>query len=76
MWEVTKHERNTRITQGNSDSLLSLACNTGKSPSRQTVKFGSSLSVSSLTFTIKTFTVETQSQQIFAVMLNSIHHVI
>ena len=76
MLVVAKHETNTRVAQGDRYSFLLLACNTAKSLSKLIEKCGSSLLVPSLTFTVKTFTVETQSRQILAAMLNSTCHVI
>ena len=40
------------------------------------VKFGSSLLVSTIKFTVKTFTAETQTQQNLVATLNSTHHVV
>lgn len=55
-------------------SLLLLARNTAKSSSKLEVKFGSSSLVSSITFSVKTFTAETWPTP--AAMLNSTHHAI
>ena len=57
-------------------SLLSLGWNTAKSSSKLIVKFGSSLLVSAITFSVKTFPAETQTRLTLAAMLNSTRHVI